>query len=38
MSAVFDELGDADRAQEFRDRAARVLGEERVDALLKEIP
>ncbi|MFQ5919037.1 MAG: tetratricopeptide repeat protein [Thermoplasmata archaeon] len=38
MSAVLDEMGDTALALELREGAARVLGEERVEALLKELP
>ncbi len=38
MSAVLAEMGEATRAQELREHAARVLGEERVEALLEELP
>ncbi|MEE9173555.1 MAG: tetratricopeptide repeat protein [Thermoplasmata archaeon] len=38
MSAVLGEMGETDRAQKLRNRAADVLGEERVEALLRELP
>ncbi len=38
MSAVLGEMGETDRAQELRNRAADVLGEDRVEALLRELP
>jgi hypothetical protein len=38
MSAVLEELGESGRGEELREKAARVLGEERVEALLRQLP
>lgn len=38
MSAVLAELGETGRSQELREHAAQVLGEERVEALLRQLP
>ncbi len=38
MSAVLEELGENGRGEELREKAARVLGEERVEALLRQLP
>jgi tetratricopeptide (TPR) repeat protein len=38
MSAVLEDLGESGRGEELREKAARVLGEERVEALLRQLP